>query len=374
MQDNSLPYFGLFFILLFLFIIERYSNKNKLKTRQRLRLCSFFIFALFFSFRGYIGSDWFNYKMSYDITSWDKWLLSDYEFGFSALVKTLKLIGLDYFYTVAVITVLQLYLFDKFINRHFTSIVLPYVFLFALFPIVIIDLQRNFLSILIVMNGIHFLQNGNRKRFYIYVLMGCLFHLSAIVFFILPFFNKYKFGKIILPTLFFLGFIVYIFQINFYKEVLFSVGQLLGGRLEHLITQASGEQEKAYGISFGIIEKVFLSVLVIKNYHRLSGKHLLFLNLCVIYLLIYFYFSTSQSFINRFASLFMFGYIWYYVYLFDFYKKQKGFGMIAFFIISFLGLRIYAGYSQDIYRYKNTLFEKEVYLERRNIRQSHYDK
>jgi len=373
MSYNSLPYILLFIFLTLLFLIEL-RNKNNYTIRNRIRLVVFSVFFVFFGFRGYVGSDWFNYKISYELTSWDDWLTIDYEPGFAALVKTLKLIGLDYFYVVTVITAIQLILFDRLVNRYFDSNVLPYIILISLFPIVVIDLQRNFISILIVMNALSYLEKGRKLNFYLAIILAISFHLSAIVFIILPWLKRVRFKKLTLILLFNIGFIVYFAQFNFYQGILSWISASIGGPFEELIIQAIRDEEEAYGLSIGIIEKIFIAYLLIGNYNKLSNVNPLLLNLCVIYLCVYFYFSTSQSFINRFANLFMFGYIWYYTIVFKYYSKQIGFSLIAIFMFLFLVIRTYLAYQPSLYYYKNILFEEEIYLERKYLREQHYDK
>ncbi|SEJ29157.1 EpsG family protein [Myroides marinus] len=370
MQVNSGPYLLVLFVLFFLFSIEAYFNNRRIK--NRLRVFVFIFLSFFLGFRGYVGSDWFNYLISFEFTEWGEWLPTDYEPGFSLIVKGCKYIGLDYFYTVTLITLLQLILLDRFINKYFSSVVLPYIFVLSLFPIVLIDLQRNFISILIVMNSLHLLEQKKLKMYFLMVLLACFFHLSAVVFFAIPFLRQLKIKKSVLWGVFFVGLVVYISQVNFYQEFLSMLGKLLGGRLEHLMNQATGEEEISYGISFGIIEKIILCCVVIKIYDKVDKKYLLLINMCLLYLFVYFYFSTSQSFINRFANLFMFGYIWFYVFLMNYLKKQRGIGLIVILIFIFLSLRTFIGYNEEIYKYKNILFEKENYNERKGIREQHY--
>jgi len=355
----SFPYLILFAFYIVFYLIED-TYKNNASVRSKIRFFCALLFIVFFGFRGYIGSDWFNYEYSYSITSWKQWTINDYEFGYSAIAKTFAFFKIEYFNFVAFITALQIFLLDRFLSKFPKfSVSFFYIALIALFPILIIDLQRNFLSILCVINGIVFLNEGKKKQFYLFVVVGMLFHLSAIVFFILPYLNKLKFKKGMLLALFAVGLAVYFLQINFYKGILSTIGTVVGGRLEHLIGQSTAETESAYGLTFGIIEKIVLYILLINVYPKISKSSLLIVNACVIYLLIYFYFSTSQSFINRFANLFFWGYIMTYDLLREYFMKLKlkSFFMLSFILFCFL--RVYIGYNSTLYRYVNVLIETE---------------
>src|SRR5690606_435134 len=126
----------------------------------------------------------------------------------------------------------------------------------------------------------------------------------------------------VLIGLFIGGIVVYLLQINFYKDLLNSLGSLVGGRLQYLINQAAGGDETSYGISFGIIEKVLMYFAMILFYSKLKNYNPLIINACFIFILIYLGFSTSQSFINRFSSLFLWGYILTYSYLLEITSRK----------------------------------------------------
>jgi len=369
-MEYSLPYLLIISFYLVLMVFNRFYQG--VKTRNKIRFFCAFVFIIFFGCRGYIGSDWYNYNISYELTSWNEWLITDYEVAFSTLVKSLKFLGFNYFSIVLVITTFQVYLFDRFINKTCKNIILPYILLIALFPVVIIDLQRNFTSILIVMNAFLFLQRGNKRKYYLLILLAMLFHLSAVFFFFISYLNRVKFNTLVLNLLFVLGIIIYVLQIDFYTPILSVIENSVGGSIGGLINQVTREEEVGYGISVGIVEKLFLFIIIISKYKKVKQQNLLYVNFAVIYILIYLYFNTSQSFINRFANLFMFGYIWYYCFIFS-NIKNKLYNFYYVLIIMFCLLRTSLSYNYEIYSYKNIIFEDEDYMHRIQIRVNHYE-
>jgi len=369
-MEYSLSYVLILVIYIFLFVLQIVIPNSE--SRKRIRLICAVVFILFFGFRGFIGSDWYNYQISYELTSWNEWLITDYELGFSILMKTLKLLNFEYFNVVFVITLFQVFLFDRVVNLTCKNVVLPYILVIALFPIVIIDLQRNFISILLAMNGFLFFRDGKMKMYYFFILLALSFHTSAIVYFFIPVINRIRFSNAFLVIIFLIGLFVYFFQINFYYTFLSFIESTAGGRISYLISQVTGNQEEAYGVSIGIIEKIILFILIIVGYNKVEKENLFFVNCAIIYILVYLYFSTSQSFINRFANLFMFGYIWYYSYL-CLKVKNPIYQMYFFTIILFCVMRTFLAYNVSIYDYKNVLFDNENYYERLNQRSRHYE-
>lgn len=354
----SFPYIVLLVFYLGLFFLEA-TRRNDVVFKRHLRIICGGIYFIFFGFRGYIGSDWYNYEISYFYTQWGEWLLTDYEFGFSIIAKSFKAFELSYFNLVAFTTLLQVVLFDRFFSRYSETISLCYVIMIALFPVVIIDLQRNFTSILLVLNGLRYLERGQRLRFFMFVAAGMLFHVSAVVYFLLPVLTKKLFKKRTLIVLLILGLIVYFLQINFYKGILTFIGSVLGGRIEYLISQAVGEEESAYGLTVGILEKIGFYIALIFMYPRLRSLSPVIVNSCFVFILIYLFFSTSQSFINRFANLFSFGYILLYcnLVMMLLYKKN-GFSAVAM-IMLFFTLRTGLAYNNVLYKYVNILWEED---------------
>ncbi|RRN77098.1 EpsG family protein [Pseudoxanthomonas sp. SGD-10] len=370
----SFPYLLLYTFNVLLFIYERIYTNNNVLVRNRIRFLCGVSFFLFFGFRGYVGSDWFNYELSYSLTSWSQWLLSDYELGYSAIAKTFAYFKIDYFYFVSFLTGIQVLLFDRFISRYsYISVPLSYIIIIALFPILIIDLQRNFISILIVINAIPFLESNQKLKFYLYVTVSMLFHLSGIVFFFLPFIDRSRFSQKVVLVLFLVGLVVYFLQINFYQEALSIIGKAVGGRLEYLINQSVREDEVSYGITVGIIEKIALFLALLLFYPSVMRRAPLMIKVGIIYLLVYLYFSTSQSFINRFANLFFWGYLVIYSVLFFALKKYKLRSLFVWFLLLFCFVRVYVGYDNVIYKYVNVLVEHENKMERINNRNLHYE-
>lgn len=370
----SYPYLLLFFFNLLLFIYEKINVNCEVYLRKRIRFICGFTFFLFFGFRGYVGSDWFNYELSYSLTSWSEWLVSDYEIGYSAIAKTFAYFEIPYFYFVAFLTAIQVLLFDRFIVKYsFTSVPLSYIIIIALFPVLIIDLQRNFISILIIMNALPFLESGQKSRFYFWIVLSMLFHVSAVVFFLLPLINESRFNRKIVFFLFLVGLVVYFLQLNFYQSTLSALGSAIGGRFEYLLGQSTGENEVSYGITVGILEKIVLFIMLLLLYPSVMSRSPLVIKASLIYLLIYLYFSTSQSFINRFANLFFWGYMVAYSILIVTLKKHKLSSLLVCFLLLFCFIRVYVGYNNIIYKYVNILIDDENKMERVSNRRFYYE-
>ncbi|MCP1997429.1 EpsG family protein [Flavobacterium sp. HSC-61S13] len=329
------------------------------------------MFLLFFGFRGYIGSDWFNYNLKYESTLWNVWTADDYEIGFSFLMKMSKLLGLSYQSFVLGITLIQVFLINKLFGSYLKYVSLGYILLIALFPIVIIDLLRNFTAILIGMFAIPYIIENKKTKAILIILLAVSFHTSSVFLFFLFFIGKKVINKRLLVVLSFLGIIVYLLEFNFYKDFLEMIGSAVGGRIEHLLNQGADDTEKAYGITWGILEKIVLLGFIIIYYNRVIKYNAFLVNSCIIYLLVYLYFSTSQSFINRFSNLFLLGYIYMYTNVVLSVAANNSRFWIRY-ILLFCFMRTGLSYNNELYTYSNNILSDDNVNTRFLAREQYY--
>ena len=168
------------------------------------------------------------------------------------------------------------------------------------------------------------------------------------------------------------GLVIYFLQINFYKDTLLSIGSFMGGGVEELIIQAVGEAEQSYGVRFGIIEKIFLFIMLFFLHPKIKPLSPLIINVCFVYLLIYLYFSTSQSFINRFATLFFWGYMLVYCEFAIILLRNRISSFIIIFLL-FSIIRTYSSYNNILYKYVNVLYQNEDHYTRMKDRNYFYN-
>ena len=190
----------------------------------------------------------------------------------------------------------------------------------------------------------------------------------------LPFIKNNLFDKNILLLLFVVGLIVYFLRIDFYSGILNAIGNILGAGFKSLTDQVTSSSETEYGMNIGIIEKIILFLTIIMYYNSVKNISVIAVNCCLIYLLIYFYFSTSQSFINRFSNLFFWGYILVYIDLLSIIRRRKHYLLYFAYVLGFIFARTYLSYNDVIYKYSNRLLEEDNKYERTNNRNNHYQK
>lgn len=369
---QSLPYLLLLLYYLLIFLLEFYDSNKK--RRLEIRLACIIPFIIFFGFRGNIGSDWYNYQFYYSITSLKEWTILDFELGFSLITKVFSDLNIPYSGFVLFITIIQVWLFDKIIKNYSGITSLSYAILISLFPLLIIDLLRNFTSLLIAMQSIAYIYNNKKIKAVLIILLSISFHATGILFFILFFIQKKVFNKKVIMAWLGVGLLLYISQIRFYDFIVQLLGKIFGGRIEYL-TQTVVEETKSYGITFGIIEKLIFTLIFIISHNYIVRKRLIlpvFFNLFYIYICIYLYFSTSETFINRFSLLFFPGYMISLSHIYGATRIKELKKVFVFLLIVVCLLKTYLTFDNILYRYTNNLIEIDNIEQRDTDRYNHY--
>lgn len=367
----SLPYI----LLILIFFIASYFEKHAKNKKSIVKFCSI-IFVLFFGFRGYIGTDWFNYNNYYAEATLKSWSTNDYEIGFAFIVKLFNDLGIPYLYFVLLLNIFQVYLWNKFLKDLKLPIALSYAILIAIFPLLIVDLLRNFTSILIAIQGVKFFIRGDAKKSIPYIIISFFFHTTGIFFAILFLLHKKYFIKQSLYIFLFIGLIIYFLQLRFVDNIIIAIGSFAGGRLDYLATSVLSSEE-GYGVRFGIIEKLIFVFILISNYDLIVKRQLippLIFNLFFVYIFIQLYFSSIDAFVNRFSLLFFWSYLYIIVqspYLLpNLFKRRALVNLIILLCIA----KVYSTFNTEIYQYSNNLISKDNISEREWIRSRHYFK
>lgn len=371
MFEFSYPYIIISIIYLILGYCEL-TTKNNIRKRRKIQIIECFVFILFFGLRGYVGTDWLNYYLYYQNLSDNYGEFGSFEPGFDILVRFCSYINIDYCVFVFLITIVQGYLFDKYFSRKVDYMFWTYLLLMAIFPNLIIDTIRNFISLLIGMFALEFWKKGHELKTLLLIIMSILFHVSGLVFvFLLPFCKKFI-NKWVVITIFVVVSIVYFTQFHFTALLLITIGNLVGGIYSLLIDEYvnSDIYNSSYGISLGIIEKFLFFILYIYKYDEIkSGKYVdpIISNVFCLYIFSNLLFSDMNILIQRFAVLFCFGYILMIPNLIKMYSLRINRCLISCFIFLIVFLKISGTYNIPILEYdifmNYNLVERKIILE-----------
>lgn len=366
-MGHSTPYI----ILLLFYIILSICEYKKVINKRKTRLIGGVVFVFFWGFRGYIGSDWYQYTIHYDAISPERYdpMSVKAEIGYYTLSYIIKKIGFDYFGFIFILTMLNTILIDNFVKDKNSNISLVYASIIVFFPVGIIDVLRNFLSICLFLQVLKY---KDTKRFvaYGFFILSVLVHSSAVLFVTIYFLlSKRYIHRQMLWLLFFTGVLVYVSRIHYVKPFVLYLGSVLGGKYAMLteVYVNSDIYGASYGIRLGIVEKIFFAMLVLLNYRYIVRNKIIpiyIFNSFFVFIFIYLYLGELDIFINRLTILFFYAYtsiIGGFHYL---VKRKKYNQLIYLMICSLLVAKTFITFKSPIYRYSNVLFVKENYVNR----------
>lgn len=358
-----------------LFVFQLLPKEIGANNQKILRHYYIVISLLFFiGFRGFIITDWVEYYKFYQIVpkiqnitpqymkylNWDK--------GFLVYASIVKTITSDYFIFQFISFFIDLVIINWFVERYVDE--KYYAFAYAAFfvfqgLIIEVNLLRNSKAIMLFLMSLPFLEKRNYLFYYILNVLGILFHISSILYLLLPFFINRNFNKKFILIIFLIGNVFFIFHIKWILGLLNLIFSLLGeSRLRSLIIgYGLLEKQNSFNLGFGYIERTLLFLLVFINHDKLiqqKKSNILFVNMFYIYSFIYLFFSEFYLFVQRFPLLFVCSF-WVVVpeiYKLLSYKNKKIFLAIFF---MYCMLKIGMQCDELNYKYTNYLISEQDY-------------
>lgn len=318
------PYLIVLFLLMFFsipfYVPEIVGNKKLNYDVSNIReLFAFFILLIFLGFRGYIYSDILSYFPLFRALSNDfstdnlPWPI---EKGFLYYSLLIKHYTNNYAIYQFISVLIDLFLFkasiDVYLPKQFRAF--SYVVFYAFYGFIIeVNLLRNVKAILLFMFAIRFI-GKSFILYFIFISVACLFHTSSVLFYPLYFVIGKKWNRKIVLLIYFVGLIIYIFQIEYIKTFLLGVASFMPSKIALKIR--SYASNNAYGqrasLGFGFLER-FCSFCIIYLFMRKKSKPLsyienCFVNLAFIYFYIFLFFSEFSILVERIPYLFAMGY------------------------------------------------------------------
>jgi hypothetical protein len=197
--------------------------------------------------------------------------------------------------------------------------------------------------------------------------IGCLFHISSIIYFPLYFLLNRKYPIKILLLLLLLGNFVYLFAIDWIKNILIFLGSIISTRLELLLKYYTASEifSSSYGIGLGYLERQFSFFIILIFYGKLIKKskdNVIFLNCIVIYWFIFLFCSEMLIIPQRITMLFVFSYWIIFPQLYTIISKKNKYIFLCILLI--YGNLLLLQNNTIIHKYENILFGNSNYNQR----------
>ena len=370
----SVPYIVVILVLFYLAYAEGRTDDN-LRKNKLINIASA-ILVLFFGLRGFIQSDFQNYYPWFEElpTLWDSgWaetFAENYEPGFVLYSVFCKSIVPNYFFWIFVSSLIDILLLRKIFERYSVNVCLSFAIYFAIGAIIMeFNLMRNIKAILILILATRYIQERRFGRYLFCIFLAMLFHVMAIIFVPLYFVLDRKWPKTILWGIFITCMAVLLLRIKFLSPILLFAAGFLGGEYAVMVDMyfASGMLESSYGISFGLIERVFTFILIVYFYDKWedkTGNRYIFPNMTIAYFMCFSLLSEMSVLLERFAYFFALSYCIFYPDLLKTLQIYSNKVLLVVYMFLVFTLKIAQQTQAVVCRYDNLLFGIESFEER----------
>lgn len=369
-----IPYYCFFILLISCCFVEVYTEG---RVNKLLYPFVFFIYLLFFGFRGFVGWDVINYYANYQYNEHDT-----FEIGYSILVDLFRFFDFNYFSLVFFITLLQSVGFFFFFRKYSPY---PIVSLLVCISMNAMHLQietlRHTFLLVIFLNSIEFLKNRNFIRYSISMVLAFCFHKFALVlyflYFVYPLLNKRKVDCFINLILYF-GFILFIFGLSPIHIILDGIigfapslekSYILGKLFEYANNEFYSGNYSNFIVKVLFFFVIWLPVLISRNKILVFfNGDLFFVKMFKLSLIVFFYtYHLKVVWLRVYVLTFSFP-VWILLAIAIKVNKDILKTVYLLCICSVLMMRIFHTVNNYPYLfYKNILFQDDSYIERKYI-------
>ena len=370
----STPYLIFTGLLIVLSIVER-THRHNLAARHICRYYCIFIYLIFIGLRGHIGTDWYNYMPTFERVptlfsgDWRNFgAESRFEAGFLLFISLIKSIWNNYYFLVFISTCIDIVILHVFLKRYVDWYTLGFLIFFVMGGLTLCDLMRNVRGIGIFLLSIKYLNDRKILPYFLLNGLGILFHWTSIFYLPLYWFLHRNWHKSLFVSMFILGNLFFLYQIEFLRPMIEWAAKMFGGRTAYLFSQYILNEtfNERYVLSIGYIERLVTSLLILifwKKLHR-NKTNILFINAYTLYFICFFLFSEIRVLASRASLLFIFSYWVIFPALYDVWRVRISRTTFIVLLYFYCLLKINGLTSIPLYRYDNLLWGIECYERR----------
>ena len=368
----ALPYLFFLLVLSLLVFWEFYLKSQNKPSITIIRVLTWTVFILFFGFRGFVNTDCLSYYPFFQNlkTIWDgipyEQILSGYEWepGFITVVYWFKSFIPIYQVWIFIWTIILLIALDYIFLRYvkYYSLAFLVFFVFGGYGI-ITNLMRASIALSIFFFSVPYLVTGKCKRFICLNAVGCLFHISSLIYILSYPILRRKIPIFILVFVFIIVFCCNIVGIDFSSIFSVLASAFSFERISLLVDRyASAESNSIFSI--GNIERFSTYILVCMFYKKMNNeteKNRIFLNAYILYFICFYAFFKMGDVAQRMSGLFIFSYWIFYNKLYQNLRMKSRKTFFLFVLLLYSTLKIISGMSMPYHQYSNILWTNEAF-------------
>lgn len=346
------------------------------RKRKQILFLAYFILLVFLGLRGYVYTDFVNYKPFFDMLDGfggisEVILFKGWEPGFVVYAALCKMLIPNYFAWNFISTIIDLFLLYKILERYSTNHLLSLMVFFVIGSAALeFNVLRNAKAIFIFLYALRYIEERRMWHYFAAIFIACLFHMSSVLFFPLYFILDKKWSKWVLITLCVVGAMIMILQFSFISNIVSRIPFADESRLQQLASYL--DDASSYKSIFGNVERIITMLIVIFFYDKLAkinkGKYL-FINMYVLLYISFSFCSESATMVQRFQYMFIASFWILYPLLIEYAKKHRA-SIIYLFIIGLLSLKLILIAGDPNLEYENVLTGVSTYESKSNTVQN----
>lgn len=381
---RGIPYYFVFCILFLLY--RRYSGLiskplhvfYKEKQRKQLLRYAYLILLFFFGLRGYVYTDFVNYKPFFDMLDGFRnlpeiLLIKGWEPGFVVYSAFCKLLVPNYFAWNFISTLIDLFLLYKILERYSTNHLLSLMVYFVIGSTALeFNVLRNAKAIFVFLYALRYIEERKIWKYVAAIGVACLFHISSILYFPLYFILHRKWPQLVLWSIFIGGAVVLFLHIGIVSDIVAKISFAEGGRVEYLTGYL--DNNAGYSSTFGTIERLCTMLIVVVAYNRIAQNttgNYIFINMYILLFAVFTFCAESAVMVQRFQYMFIASFWIIYPLLIEYAQKYKK-RLVYYFVTGLLGLKLVLIAEDPNLKYENILtgvsdFDSKVNYVERNL-------
>jgi hypothetical protein len=230
------------------------------------------------------------------------------------------------------------------------------------------NLMRNVKSILLFLLSLKYLQERRILPYMLLNVLGMSFHITSVIYLPLYFALHREFPKWLLWTVFIVGNVLFLLQVQYIQPLFTFVGNMLGGKIPWMVTFYFSDT--SYGISVGYIERTLSFVLIMllrPALTRQDKSNLLFFNMYVIYAICFLYFGEAQVVTLRISYLFIGAYWFLFPNALYALRKRLNRQIMLLLIVAYSVIKALLWHASAEMEYDNLMFGIKKYEERTHV-------
>jgi hypothetical protein len=349
-----------------------FTDKKQLKEQSFLftypKLLCCIAYALFWGFRGFIGTDYSWYYPYYNNLSENLIdAFSDREFiepGYVVYMYVFKLLGFDYHFFIFFHTCINVLFFHYIFKNNLKKY---YIWGFVIFIAFAANMEfnnlRNIRSILLFFATIPYIAEKRWVPFGLLNLLGLSFHSTTIFYFPFYFILNKNWKNVILPIVI-IGFGLIVLKLNVLTTLISMIARLLGGKYESA-TAIYLSFIEPNGFTMGALVRFAFGLCLWCVYDRIKDSNTrIYANLMICYLFCMSFFNEISVFRLRFSMMFAISLCVMIPSIYKMFSLKSNKNIYLTFAILAALSQALVNFQGPLFKYDNVIFGIQSYQDR----------